>query len=514
MVSRVGAILESAAVRAPDHPALVCVEGQSRASYSYAQVQGSALTVCGALMTQGVHPGRRVALIAPNGLAFVAGFFGAMHAGAVVVPISSRIPLERLVERLKRADVCCIMHAREYGGIAHTLVDAMDGACTTLSLEHVLSTGDGGSIKPASATTERAAMLLYTSGTTASSRGALISHQTLFSHTRSLGDRVLGLTPDDRVMGVLPLSHSFGCRMVMLVTFYVGATAVLMEGFSAEESLRTMADEGVTWLPGVPTMFSAWSRVTGGRAPSSLRWCLSAGAPLAEAIRSAAEQRLGADVRQGYGLTEATFSTINAPPDSRMPGMVGLPVPGVALRIATKDGSDAPQGGLGEVLVRGPHLMMGYLDDPAGTAAAFSDGWLKTGDLGRLDAHGRLEVVERIKDLIIRSGHNIVPAELERALVAHPGVAEAAVVGRADPHRGEEIVAVLVPSVGSPPSVEELDAWICSRVGRAQRPREYAWTEALPLGPSRKVLKRQLREALSANTMNTVAVDDISAGSG
>jgi long-chain acyl-CoA synthetase len=232
-----------------------------------------------------------------------------------------------------------------------------------------------------------------------------------------------------------------------------------------------------------------------GPPPPSLKWILSAGAPLADALCRRAEARLGCVVRQGYGLTEASFSTIDAPPAPRDVGSVGRPVAGVEVRIA--DG--------GEIEVRGPHRMLGYLDEEAATRAAIDgDGWLRTGDVGRLDDDGRLWVVDRTKDLVIRGGNNVYPSEVEAALAAHPAVADVAVVGRPDDYFGEEVVAVVVARGGHSVDAAALDAFARARIAATKLPREYAFVASLPLGPSGKVLKRELRRRLVDGTLATV----------
>ena len=176
-------------------------------------------------------------------------------------------------------------------------------------------------------------------------------------------------------------------------------------------------------------------------------------------------------------------------------------MPGVEVRIVDPEDRDVAPGGQGQVLLRGHNLMSGYLDDPAATAQALRGGWMHTGDVGRLDAAGRLFVVDRLKDMIIRGGNNVYPSEVETALASHPGVLEVAVVGRPDDYLGEEVVAVVVPAAGASPSPEELRAWAAARIAAVKVPREFAIVEALPLGPSRKVLKREIRERIQAGLL-------------
>jgi long-chain acyl-CoA synthetase len=209
-----------------------------------------------------------------------------------------------------------------------------------------------------------------------------------------------------------------------------------------------------------------------------------------------AEAVLGVEVRQGYGMTEATFSTMNAPPDRRVVGSVGKPAWGVELRIVDAEGGDVPRGQTGQVLVRGPNVMTGYLLDAEATAEALSDGWVHSGDVGLLDQEGRLRIVDRIKDLIIRGGYNVYPSEVENALGAHPDVHDVAVVGRPDAFYGEEVVAVIVPRDGSTLDAATLHRFLAERVSRTKLPREYVVVSQLPLGASGKIHKRTLRDQL------------------
>jgi long-chain acyl-CoA synthetase len=277
--------------------------------------------------------------------------------------------------------------------------------------------------------------------------------------------------------------------------------------FDAARSFAVLGDEAITWLPAVPTMYAAWAAAAeagGLREPPALRWCLSAGAPLPDQLAHRAEQCLGVELRQGYGLTEATFATLNAPPDARVIGSVGKPAWGIELRVVDERGADVQPGSEGEVWVRGQNVMSRYLHDADATAAVQHDGFVASGDIGRVDASGRLTIVDRIKDLIIRGGNNVYPSEVEDALSLHPGVAQVAVVGRPDAYYGEEVVAVVLPRPGAQLTAEQLMAFARERVARTKVPREVALVDALPLGPSGKVLKRELRRWLSDGRLELI----------
>lgn len=226
---------------------------------------------------------------------------------------------------------------------------------------------------------------------------------------------------------------------------------------------------------------------------------MSAGAPLVEEVRLRAEERLGAPVRQAYGLTEANLTAVNAPPDEAVTGSSGRPVAGVELRIADRAGAELPIGAHGEVLVRGQNLMSGYLDDKLATAHVMRGDWLHTGDIGFVDAEGRLSIADRSKDLILRGGASIYPSEIENVLAQHSAVRNVAVVGRADEYYGEEVVAVVVASTEVSP--KELHTWVRERLAPYKHPRWYAFVNELPRGPSGKTLKRHLRDQLASGEM-------------
>lgn len=453
----IASLLTEAARRWGGRPFLVGDGGE----VSFAALHEQARRAASALRARGVVDGDRVALMAHGSPGFVAAWFGIGMAGATVVPIPTASAPPEIAARTAR----CRLLLRD----------------EDLPLDGELATREADDARVP-------ALILYTSGTTGVAKAAAFTHASLLTHTANVA-RTLDLDERDRFLGALPLTHSFGLRMVMLLALQVGARIVLERRFDAARALG----RDVTFWPAVPTMLAAACKLDGAP-PPSLRWVLSAGAPLPDALCRRAEARLGCDVRQGYGLTEASFSTIDAPPSPRALGSVGRPVAGVEVRIGDE----------GEIEVRGPHRMLGYLDDDEATRAVDDDGWLCTGDVGRLDGDGRLFVVDRLKDLVIRGGNNVYPSEVEAALAAHRDVAEVAVVGRPDDYWGEEVVAVVVTRAGAAPSPDELDAFARARVAATKVPREFAFVAALPLGPSGKVQKRELRQKLADGALPTV----------
>jgi len=501
---QVGQILRQAARFAPDACAVVDLGNgpQERRQWSFGELHRRAACVAVELARAGVVRGDRVALVAENSAEVAAAFFGIVYAGAAVVPLHVLSAAPELAERLSHANVRLVLHdaaRRElvYAALARSGSEASARALTELGLS---AESDDGRF-PLDMTPEQSALVLYTSGTTGRPKGAAISHASLLTHTVLLVQHALGLEASSRVLCVLPLSHSYGCRLAMLAPFYARARIVVMPRFDAERSLRALHDEAITWLPGVPTMFAAWGQLKAADAPASLRWALCAGAPLADETARRAEAVLGTEVRQGYGMTEATFSTMNAPPDRRVLGSVGKAAWGVELRVVDESGREVPVGQRGQVLVRGPNVMTQYLFEPDATHAALPDGWVHSGDIGELDAEGRLRIVDRLKDLIIRGGYNVYPSEVENVLGSHAGVHAVAVIGRPDAFYGEEVVAFVVRRGGdqaAQPTASELHQFAAERLSRIKLPREYVFASQLPLGASGKVHKRTLRDQLLA----------------
>lgn len=501
----VGQMLRQGAIAFPERVAVVERIGGERRELTYGELDLGARRVAHALEALGLQPGDRVALSAANSASFMSSWFGILYAGCVVVPVPVLSAAPELAHRLLHAGCRALLVDEARRSLADAA--AVHAGVELPILDSTAEPSQGEAIDaPRDVAPQDTAMVLYTSGTTGVAKGAAIPHASLFAHTAILCSRGLGLDSDDRVLGVLPMTHSYGCRMLMLATFYAGARCVLMDRFDAGVSLEVMRQEAVTWVPAVPTMYAAWGNQVDGPAAPALRWCMCAGAPLPDETARRAEARLGAEVRQGFGMTEATICTLNAPPDVRVLGSVGKPVWGIEVRVVDDAGADCEPGADGQVIVRGHNMMSGYLDDPEATAEAMRDGWMHTGDVGRFDGDGRLSIVDRVKDMIIRGGNNVYPSEVEAALCLHPAIAQAAVVGRPDAYYGEEIVAVLILRDDASLDAAAVRTWAAERVARTKLPREVAFVDRFPVGPSGKVLKRTLRDELVAGTLKAVKV--------
>ncbi len=512
----VGELLRTQALRAPDRIALR--DAETGDAVTLGALDDDACRVAGALVARGVSAGAHVAVAGRSSVELVAGIFGAAYAGAVAVPVSLGEAPQPLAARLARA------------GCAHALVDdagaallaqaadardaTRDGVARAALDVALLSTilkdthaprSDGPIALPAGAQ----ALLLATSGTTGTPKGARIAHASLLVHTALLVSDALRLGADDRVLATLPLAHSYGLRLTLLAPLLAGAEIVLARRFDAARTLRALHDHRVTFAPVVPTMLAAWCDVpqAPGEDLSALRFALSAGAPLPDALALRAEARLGCAVRQGYGMTEATFSAVDAPPAARVLGSVGRAVLGVELRVVDADGRALPPGETGELVVRGHHTMLGYDDDAETAAVQLPGGFLRSGDLGRIDADGRVWVTDRRKDLILRGGANVAPSTVERALASARGVREVAVFGVPHDHYGEAVAAAVRLDEGATPDVEALAAHAAALLARHEVPSAFVFVDTLPASATGKVDRRGLRDSVLRGALALIPTD-------
>ncbi|MGW5861657.1 long-chain-fatty-acid--CoA ligase [Streptomyces sp. NPDC055239] len=488
----VASILKESAVRHPDRTAIV--DGDVRVSYRSLWLD--VLRFAARLRAHGVGPGVRVALLLPNTTDFPRAYYAALAAGGTVVPVHALLVADEVAYVLRHSDCHVIVTADPLEAVAKA-------AATEVGIDvlHVTTADEPlESVEPRDA--EDTAVILYTSGTTGRPKGALLTHGNLVMNASVCAQDLFALTPDDVVLGCLPLFHSFGQSCAMNAALRAGSALVLCARFTGPGALDLMAAEGVSVFMGVPTMYHALTETVehGGRRPGGLRMAVSGGAALPTALLERFETAFGTVVLEGYGLTETSPAALfNQLATGRRPGTVGHPIWGVEAAVADPEADDrivflAP-GDVGEVVLRGHNIFAGYLDDPAATAAAVVDGWFRTGDLGVHDTDGYLSIVDRKKDLIIRGGFNVYPREVEETLARHPSVAQVSVLGLPDEARGEEICAAVVLRPGATDAPDDIVAWAREHLGRHKYPRVVRLLRELPLGPSGKILKRELKEA-------------------
>jgi long-chain acyl-CoA synthetase len=472
---------------------------------SYGELRSQVAEIRGALLGRGVAPGDRVAIVAANNRFFVAAYLGVLGVGAVAVPLNPLSPPPELEREL--AIVGAQLALADDTGLP-----AFGGeAATRLADADVVAIGDLLGGEP-SALVERAddhlAVLLFTSGTAGLPRAAMLSHGNLRSNidqvraatASDVGDRTAGQpTADDVALGVIPLFHIFGLNAVLGLMLTVGGSVVLVERFDPAEALALLAEHKITVVSGVPTMWRAWADLpstgAGDANPmASLRLGVSGAASLDPELRRAIAARYGVVLSEGYGLTEASPVVTSGAGHPAPDGSIGLPLPGLLVRLIDRYGEDALVGDPGEVWVKGPNVFAGYWDDPEATRATLTeDGWLRTGDLAVVDDDGFLWLVDRVKDVIIVSGFNVVPAEVETVLRRHPDVAEAAVVSVAHPHTGEAVKAFVVPEAGARIEEHALIDYASRHLARYKCPSIVTFVDELPHGDTGKLLRRRLR---------------------
>ena len=504
MSMTIASILAESAVRYADNTAVVL--GDLR--LTYAQLWAHAKQYAAVLREQGVGPGDKVALLLPNTPHFPLAYFGTLALGAVAVPVHALLKAEEIEFVLADSGAAVLICAApllgegakgaELAGVP--VLAVMDSAgdpadATLLRLDTLALTAT-----PIEAFLPRdpddTAVILYTSGTTGKPKGAEITHLNVMMNVVVSAQHSFDIGPSDTVLGCLPLFHTFGQTCCMNTAFYVGATVVLLPRFDGAQALELLVKEKCTIFMGVPTMYVGLIEAAKtSDARPQLAAALSGGAALPLTVLERFAEVFGTQIMEGYGLTEtspvATFNQVGFEPKA---GTVGKAIWGVEVEIARAEIEDRiellPTGELGEIVVRGHNVFKGYLNQPDATKAAIVDGWFRTGDLGTLDEDGYVRIVDRKKDMVIRGGYNVYPRDVEEVLLRCPGIGQVAVIGLPDAQYGEEICAIVVKEGET--TEADIIAWSKERLAAYKYPRRVIFADALPLGASGKVLKREL----------------------
>ncbi len=484
---------------------------------TYAEVEGRAEALAAALGQLGVEAGDRVALVLPACPEFVVTFFAAAKLGALVVPLDPRLTPAELQYRLRHSEaVCAVTLERRYGvDFLQLFEDLLVGLPELQYLvtvgdedlwyddrifqyEDLVSAGGGRDFDgPDGDVGDETFAIVYTSGTTGKPKGVELTHANLLYAAEGTA-RELGLEEDDRVAGIGSLFHVFGLGPGILSTVLSGASLVLEDDPDAGGTLDLVERHGATVLYGVPTLFVGEMREQEARARdlSSLRLGVVAGAPVNDELVRRVEAELVPTVVVAYSVTEASATVCVARPDdppSKRAFTVGRPLEGTELRIVERDGTELPLESVGEIVLRGPGIMRGYSRQPGETRAVQDeDGFLLTGDLGMRDEDGFVHLVGRRKDVIIRSGFNIYPREIESRLDAHPAVQESAVVGLPDPLLGEAVCACVVPTEGALVTEEELKDWCRETLAASRGPDRILFYDAFPRTGTGKIRRVEL----------------------
>jgi long-chain acyl-CoA synthetase len=465
----------------PNGPALADASG----SLTNAEMLEAVQTVTRRLAASGVGQGDVVAVKLTNRVELVLLLFAAWRLGATVTPVNPSLTEVEVARQLEDSGARLLVV--EDGGRTTSSVLTLDVAD--------LRDTDGGSDPTPYVETPALALLIYTSGTTGVPKGVMLDHANLDAMA-AMGRAALEVGPDDRCLLILPLFHVNGIVVSVLIPLLAGASVVIAERFNPNTFFTTIETERPTFFSAVPTIYSMLAALPDDVQPdtSSVRFAVCGAAPASADLLARFETRFGFPLVEGYGLSEGTCaSTINPVSGVRKAGTVGLPFPGQDLRIVDPEGSEVSQGESGEVVVRGPNVMRGYLGRPADTAAVIVDGWLHTGDIGKVDADGYLSLVGRSKEMIIRGGENIYPKEIEDVLAADPSVLEAAVIGMPDDTWGEVVVAFVQARPGSTINVEQLKRRCTDSLSGYKRPQAIHVLDTLPKNAVGKLDKKSLR---------------------
>jgi long-chain acyl-CoA synthetase len=492
-MTNLSSLLEDAAAGHPDHPAV----RMDDLVLTYVQLRSAAGRMNTLLASLGVEPGDRVGLMLPNVPAFPIAFYGALAAGAIVVPMNPLLKSREVSYYLgdSGAKVLLAWHA----AAGEAAKGAADAGAQMIPAESADLAGLLRDLDAAPGQSGRQddddAVILYTSGTTGRPKGAELTHAGLVRNATLTGRTLLRNSSDDVIMGCLPLFHVFGLTCGLNATVAAAGTLTLLPRFDPAKALDIMQRDAVTIFEGVPTMYAAMLHLPDAdpAKTQTLRVCVSGGAAMPVEVLRGFEEKFGCMILEGYGLSETSpVASFNHPDRVRKPGSIGTPVVGVEMRLIDDHGDTAPEGEIGEIVIRGHNVMKGYWGKPEATAEAIRDGWFRTGDMARVDSDGYYFIVDRKKDLIIRGGYNVYPREIEEVLHEHPAVAEVAVIGIPHPELGEEVGAAVALKPGASATPEELRAFAKDRVAAYKYPRHVWLVDALPKGPTGKILRREV----------------------
>jgi long-chain acyl-CoA synthetase len=493
-MTNLASILDGSAAAQPDGVAIRLDD----LTISYRQLSDAARRVASLLASAGVSRGDRVGLMMPNIPAFPVAFYGALTAGAVVVPMNPLLKGREVAYYLSDSGARLLFAWREFAGEAAK--GAADVGAEVIQVDDVdLSSalaGHSPAAGSADADDTDDAVILYTSGTTGQPKGAQLTHGSLARNARLTAETLLQNHRDDVMMGCLPLFHVFGLTCGLNATVVAGGTLTLLPRFDAGKALDIIARDRVTIFEGVPTMYAGMLHhpAADSADTTSLRVCVSGGAAMPVEILRGFEEKFGCMILEGYGLSETSpVASFNHPHRPRKAGSIGTPVEGVEMRLVSDAGDAVPAGEVGEIAIRGHNLMKGYWGKPEATAEAIPDGWFRTGDLARVDEDGYYYIVDRKKEMIIRGGYNVYPREVEEALHEHPAVAEVAVVGMPHADLGEEVGAAVALKPGADATPAELQQFVRERVAAYKYPRRVWLVASLPKGPTGKILRREVR---------------------
>ncbi|HEX4109633.1 MAG TPA: long-chain fatty acid--CoA ligase [Solirubrobacteraceae bacterium] len=493
-------LLRTQAQRDPDRP-LVRWRDQA---LTYGEFDARTDAIAAGLADLGVKPGDMVSVMLPNCLDFLEAWWGIAKANGVFGPVNPAFTPPEAAYVIGHSEAVAVITGGDIARLIDGIRPELDGVRHVISIDED-SPGDvrfsalrasGGTAPAPAREPDDLAQVLYTSGTTGKPKGAMVTHRMVVANS-GMAAELLPLAPGDRLGMILPLFHANAQIATCTVPMIVGCEIVMWERFSASTFWQTVRDLQPVSISAVPTILAALMNAPGSEeaAHSSLRYIICGAAPLSRELMDGFEEKFDIRILEGYGLTESTcVSSLNPYYLERKAGSIGLPVRGQDMRIRREDGTDAGPNERGEIVLRGPNIMPGYLKNPQATADSIRDGWLYTGDIGEMDDDGYFFIVDRTKDMIIRGGENIYPREIEEVIYEHPGVLECAVIGIPHEVRGEEVLAVVAPKPGVTLDGEEVKEFAAARLARFKVPAQVEVAEELPKTATGKISKGPLRE--------------------
>jgi long-chain acyl-CoA synthetase len=462
----------------------------------YGVLDEASARAAGFLAARGVQAGDRVGLILPNVPYFPIVLDGILRLGAVAVPMNPLLKDREVAFHLSDSGSRHVFAWHQFRDAARGGAEAAGAECVLVApgeFEQLL-----GAAEPVREVVERddedTAVIIYTPGTTGTPKGAQLTHHSLLDSADVAFDLV-DSGPDSVTLGALPLFHVFGLNSGLNAMMRAGGSITLLPRFDPGKALEIIERDRVDIFLGVPTMYAAILQHPERHAydTSTLSLCVSGGAAMPVEVLRGFEEAFGCKVLEGYGLSETcAMATFNRPDRERKPGSIGLPVAGVQIRLVDEDDNDVPRGEVGELVIRSPHVMKSYFGREDATADAMRGGWFHTGDMATVDDEGYHYIVDRKKDMIIRGGYNVYPREIEEVLYEHPAIGEAAVIGVPHESLGEEVAAVVTVKPGAEVSPEDVAAFVKERVAAYKYPRRVFVVDELPIGPTGKILKREI----------------------
>ncbi|GGI14833.1 long-chain-fatty-acid--CoA ligase [Gottfriedia solisilvae] len=457
------------------------------------------------LAANGINKGDKVALILGNCPEFVISYYGILRAGAVVIPINPIYTKDEISYILSNSEAKAVIANFELEAI----IDSLKMECKQIEILYYVGSNKAEfnweqliefrlkDYEYPLITEEDLAVILYTSGTTGKPKGAMLSHRNMASNAESIV-KLVEFQKEDRILAVLPMFHIFCLSVCINAPIMSGANIVIAQKFIPNEIIHTIFNEKVSLFVGVPTMYSFLFQLKDYTAEhfKTIRACLSGGAPLPDELIQRFEEKYQVTILEGFGCTETAPATAFNPINGkRKRGSVGINIPNVYNMIVDPNGDELPRGEVGELIVKGPNVMLGYLGMPEATSFAIKNGWFHTGDLAKMDEDGYIFIVDRMKDLIIVGGYNVYPREVEEVLYQHPAVVEAAVIGITDPVFGEQVKAFVVCNDESV-SAAELIQFCSVKLAKYKAPRAIEIISELPKNSTGKILRRAIRESV------------------